>query len=303
VKVDLSQREVIKGVIQCPIWSRFAIRRPLIALGNDVQACQIAFNIVCTYIDTIDLVQDHIAYRVWPLANGWERSKEAAAGSSQNGLVYLKYTFRYRSQFDEPNDDWLDAIEATGDELLKAYSTAEDEAMTTAFGAWGKKRLNRVFDVIGFVYPDYYYPTRKQGKKRKVSTSTTSSVSRSKKVKVLTRRPRRIEMVDVPKLSEVVIPVIEPCRSMPVEASTNPTEEPKLEKTTEQLKALSSSRATEPPKPSSIPAATPRKRRMASVLDAIMESVKHQLLPLPKLLACKLKIQGKLTMPACPHYC
>jgi hypothetical protein len=303
VKVDLSQREVIKGVIQCPIWSRFAIRRPLIALGNDVQACQIAFNIVCTYIDTIDLVQDHIAYRVWPLANGWERSKEAAAGSSQNGLVYLKYTFRYRSQFDEPNDDWLDAIEATGDELLKAYSTAEDEAMTTAFGAWGKKRLNRVFDVIGFVYPDYYYPTRKQGKKRKVSTSTTSSVSRSKKVKVLTRRPRRIEMVDVPKLSEVVIPVIEPCRSMPVEASTNPTEEPKLEKTTEQLKALSSSRATEPPKPSSIPAATPRKRRMASVLDAVMESVKHQLLPLPKLLACKLKIQGKLTMPACPHYC
>jgi hypothetical protein len=39
--------------------------------------------------------------------------KEAAAVSSQNGLVYLKYTFRYRSQFDEPNDDWLDAIEAT----------------------------------------------------------------------------------------------------------------------------------------------------------------------------------------------
>jgi hypothetical protein len=31
----------------------------------------------------------------------------------------------------------------------------EDEAMTTAFGARGKKRLTRVFDVIGFVYPDY----------------------------------------------------------------------------------------------------------------------------------------------------
>jgi hypothetical protein len=90
--------------------------------------------------------------------------KEAVAGSSQNGLVYLKYTFRYRSQFDEPNDDWLDVIEATSDELLGAYSKAEDEAMTTAFGAWGKKRLNRVFDVIGFVYPDYCYRTRNQGK-------------------------------------------------------------------------------------------------------------------------------------------
>jgi hypothetical protein len=46
-------------------------------------------------------VQDHIAYRVWPLAHGWEMPKETAAGSSQNGLVYglvyLKYTFRYRS--------------------------------------------------------------------------------------------------------------------------------------------------------------------------------------------------------------
>jgi hypothetical protein len=105
VKVDLSQREDIKGVIQCHIWSRFGIRRPPTALGNDVQACQSAFNIVCTYIGTRDLVQEHIAYRVWPLANGWEKPKEAAAGSSQNGLVYLKYTFRYRSQFDEPNDE------------------------------------------------------------------------------------------------------------------------------------------------------------------------------------------------------
>jgi hypothetical protein len=43
------------------------------------------------------------------------------------------------SQFDEPNDDWLDAIEATSDELLGAYSKAEDEAMTTAFGAQGKR--------------------------------------------------------------------------------------------------------------------------------------------------------------------
>jgi hypothetical protein len=200
--------------------------------------------------------------------------KEAAACSSQNGSVYLKYIFRYKSQFDEPNDDWLDAIEATSDELLGAYSKAEDEAMTTTFGAQGKKRLNRVFDVIGFVYPDYCYPTRKQGKKRKAATSTTSSVSRSKKVKVLMRRPRRIKTADVPKLNEGVAFVTEPGRSMPVEARTNLTEELKLEKTTEQLKALSPPCATELPKPSSIPATTPRKRRMSSVLDAIMEFVK-----------------------------
>jgi hypothetical protein len=144
-------REDIKGVIQRPIWSRFGIRRPAIVVGNDVQACQTTFDTVCTYIGRRNLVPEHIAYRVWPLAHGWEMPKEVAAGSSQNVLVYLKYTFRYMSQFDEPNDDWLDAIEATSDELLVAYSKDEDEAMTTAFRARGKKRLNRVFDVIRFV--------------------------------------------------------------------------------------------------------------------------------------------------------
>jgi hypothetical protein len=123
-----------------------------------VQMCLMAFNTVCTYIGTRDLVHEHIAYKVWPLVNDWEIPKETAADSIQGGLVYLRYTFQYRSQFDEPNDDWLEAIEATSDELLGAYTKAEDEAMIIAFGARGKKRLNRVFDVIGFVYPDYYFP-------------------------------------------------------------------------------------------------------------------------------------------------
>ena len=93
MKNDLSQRDDVKGIIQRHIWSHFGIKRPLIALGNDVQACQAAFNTVCTYIGTRDLVQEHIAYIVWPLASEWEMPKEAVAGSSQDGLVYLKYTF------------------------------------------------------------------------------------------------------------------------------------------------------------------------------------------------------------------
>jgi hypothetical protein len=135
----------------------FSIRRPATALGNDIEACQRSFNAVCTFNGTRDLVQEHIAYRVWPLVNEWEMPKEAAVGSSQGSLVYLKYTFRYRGEFDEPNDEWLSSIEATSDELLEAYTRAEDDAMTLAFEGRGKKRLNRVFDVIGFIYPDYCY--------------------------------------------------------------------------------------------------------------------------------------------------
>jgi hypothetical protein len=106
--------------------------------------------------------------------------KEAAAGSSQGGLVYLKYTFRYRDQFDEPNDDWLNCVEAISDELLGAYTRAKDDAQTLAFGGRGKKRLNRVFDVIGFIYLDYCYPSRKQGKKRKVAASVISAAPKKR---------------------------------------------------------------------------------------------------------------------------
>jgi hypothetical protein len=74
--------------------------------------------------------------------------------------------------------------------------------MTAAFGARGKKRLNRVFDVIGFVYPDYCFLVQRQGRKRKVAASTSSSALKTKKIKVLTCRPRCIETADVPKLTE-----------------------------------------------------------------------------------------------------
>jgi hypothetical protein len=153
VKNDLTKREDVRGIIQRSIRSCFGIRMPSIASGNEVQACLMAFNTVFTYVGTGDLVQEHISYKVWPLVNDCEMPKETAAGSSEGGLVYLRYTYCYRNRFDEPNDDWLEAVEATSDELLGAYMKAEDEAMTTSFGAHEKRRLNRVFDVIEFFYP------------------------------------------------------------------------------------------------------------------------------------------------------
>jgi hypothetical protein len=95
---------------------------------------------------------------VWPLVESWDMPKETTAEFSENGLVRLKYTFRFSEKFDEPNDDWLKCIEATSDELLGIYSKAKDDALSAAFEGRGKKRLNMVFDAIGFVYLDYHYP-------------------------------------------------------------------------------------------------------------------------------------------------
>jgi hypothetical protein len=148
VKKDLIKREDIKEIIQHPIRSRFGLRRPKVTIESDAEACQKAFSNVCAFIGTRDIILEHIAYRVWPLVESWDMPKETTAESSEGGLVRLKYTFRFREKFDEPNDDWLKCIEATSDELLGTYSKAEDDALSAAFRGRGKKRLNRVFEQL-----------------------------------------------------------------------------------------------------------------------------------------------------------
>jgi hypothetical protein len=134
---------------------------------------------------------------------------------SEGGLVRLKYTFRFGDQFIEPDDDWLKCVENTSDELLGAYSKSEDNALSAAFGSRKKKRLNRVFDAIGFVYPDYRYPPRGQKRKGATSGKTAASAASSepapkrKKLKVFTHRPRYIEPATVPEFDGETSSVIE----------------------------------------------------------------------------------------------
>jgi hypothetical protein len=76
--------------------------------------------------------------------------------------------------------------------------------------------LNRVFDAIGFVYPDYHYPLRGQGKKRKVAALATPAEPKSKKVKVLTHRPRYIEPAVVPGFGEGTSSAAEAKQTAPI---------------------------------------------------------------------------------------
>jgi hypothetical protein len=291
VKNDLKAREDIKEVIMRPIWSRFGLRRPKIEIDETVEACQRAFSTVCSFIGTRYLIQEHIAFRVWPVVDSWEMPKETTTDSSEGGLVRLKYTFRFREKFDEPNDDWLKCIEATSDELLGSYSKAEDNALSATFGGWGKKRLNIVFDAIGFVYPDYRYPLQGQGKKRKTVASTTSVelVPKGKKVKVLIHRPRYIESAVVPEFSAGTSSATEIKETAPtvqsteepavmskmltvelVETKVDKVEEPKIEKIKKMPEILSPPTEATVPKVQMGSAVTPKRRRMANVLDVVL---------------------------------
>jgi hypothetical protein len=129
--------------------------------------------------------------------------------------------------------------------------------------------LNRVFDVIGFVYPDYCHPSRKQGKKRRVVASAISTTPKPKKVKVLTHHPKRIETAEEPRPAEGSS-AVESSHLATAKARVESTEEPKLKIAAEQSKALSSLQETELPKVQKIASVSPKRRRMASVLDAVM---------------------------------
>jgi hypothetical protein len=235
---------------------------------------------------------------------------------------------RNADKFDEPDDDWLKCIEATSDELLGTYSKAEDDALSAAFGGRGKKRLNMVFDVFGFVYPDYSYPLRK-GKKRKIVASAATTVPKGKKMKVLTHRPRYIETVvvlefgertsstaegeqDAPatRSAEGSTVVLKVTTARPTEAKDDSAEEPQVEKTVKMPEILSPPAEAELSKVQKAPAATPKRRRMASMLDAVMEATKA-LTPAPiKKIAEAVKVQAEAevgpsvpieTKPAAPE--
>jgi hypothetical protein len=301
VKNDLKSREDIKEIIMRPILSRFGLRRPKVEIDEAVEACQKAFGTVCFFIGTRDLIQEHIAFRVWPLLDSWEMPKETLTDSGEGELVRLKYTFRYGDKFDEPNDEWLKCVEATSDELLGSYSKAEDNALASSFGGRGKKRLNKVFDAIGFVYPDYCYPLWGRGKKRKVaapakiaaSATSDEPTPKSKKLKVLTHRPCYIEPAVIPEFGGETSSAAGPKEPNPPtqkaeEPATMPkafsaeqdesktgkdkAKEPRIEGT-KMIEILSPSAEITVPKIQKGLAATPKRRRMANVLD-VLESVK-----------------------------
>jgi hypothetical protein len=166
------------------------------------------------------------------------------------------------------------------------YSKAEDTALSVAFGGRKKKRLNRVFDAIGFVYPDYHYPVRGHKRKNTSSAKETTSAAPSeptpkrKRVKVLTHQPRYIELATVPEFAGetssateakelTLLPEIEELAEVP---ATEKIEEPRTEEA-KTLEVLSPSAKIETGKSQKGPTLTLKRKRMVNVLN-VLETIK-----------------------------
>jgi hypothetical protein len=85
---------------------------------------------------------------------------------------------------------------------------------------------------------------------------------------------------------------------MSIEASTGPVKEPESEKAAEQPKVLSPLAVIGLSKPSSTATTTPRKRRMASILDDVLEYMKVPVPASAKASSENLEMQKKQLLQA-----
>jgi hypothetical protein len=202
--------------------------------------------------------------------------------------------------------------------LVGSYSKAEDNALSTAFGNRKKKRLNRVFDAIGFMYPDYRYPLR--GQKRKgaapvkdvASAASGEATQKRKKVKVLTHRPRYTETATVPEFGGETSLATEAKETVLMQKTKEPAAtpkaplaklgEPKVDSVKETevertniLEVTSPSTEVTVPKAQKDLTVTPKRKRMVNVLD-VLETIKtSSSTPKKSVEASKTQIEAKLS--------
>jgi hypothetical protein len=155
--------------VQSPLELIFGETRPPcnMTLEGPTQIALAEFRIIVEHIGTRDLVQEFLAFKVFPTMKEWAMPK--LEGKKKEGeLIRLPYHYKFKKHFKVPCQEWLDTIEVMCNEILRNYSRKEDQLMTAAFGTRPKRRLNRVMDALGFEYPDYERLDKgAEGQKRK----------------------------------------------------------------------------------------------------------------------------------------
>jgi hypothetical protein len=152
VKVDEDEDKLV----QSPLELTFGETRPRCNMirGSPSQIALAEFRVISDHIGTRDLVQEFLAFKVFPTMREWEMPK--LEGEKKKGeLVRLPYYYKFKKHFKKPCQEWLDTIEIMCNDILENYSKKEDQLMTAAFGTRPKRRLNRVLDALNFDYPDY----------------------------------------------------------------------------------------------------------------------------------------------------
>jgi hypothetical protein len=117
-----------------PLSLSFGLTRPLCRMssGSPCQQAVAEFRVVTEQIGTRDLVQEYLANGVFPTLS--ERNMSKLKGEKKkNKLIRLPYHFKFKKQFKEPCQEWLEMIEVMCNKILGNYTKKEDQLMTAAF--------------------------------------------------------------------------------------------------------------------------------------------------------------------------
>jgi hypothetical protein len=152
VKVDEDEDKLVQSPLELS-FGETRLRCNMI-MGSPSQTALAEIRVISDHIGTRDLVQEFLAFKVFPTLREWEMPK--LEGEKKKGeLVRLPYHYKFKKHFKAPCQEWLTTIEIMCNEILGNYSKKEDQLMTAAFGTRPKRRLNRVLDALNFDYPNY----------------------------------------------------------------------------------------------------------------------------------------------------
>jgi hypothetical protein len=208
VKVD----EEKEKLVQSPLELIFGETRPQCNMtpGSPSQIALAEFRVIAEHIGTRDLVQEFLAFRVFPTLKEWDMPK--LKGEKKKGeLIRLPYHYKFKKHFKVPCQEWLDTIEVMCNEILGNYSKKEDQLMTAAFGSHPKRSLNRVMDALDFEYPDYERLDKDaEGQKRKrVASVLNKEATKSMKddeEKLKKKKPKPEPKTDASKKRKSIAP-------------------------------------------------------------------------------------------------
>jgi hypothetical protein len=89
--------------------------------GSQSQIALDEFLVIVEHIGTRDLVQEFLAFRVFPTLKEWDMPK--LKGEKKKGeLIRLPYHYKFKKHFKVPCQEWLDTIEVMCNEVLGNYS-------------------------------------------------------------------------------------------------------------------------------------------------------------------------------------
>jgi hypothetical protein len=118
IKAGEKKREKLKTLVMSPLSLSFGLTRPMCRMssGSPCQQAMAEFRVVTEQIGTRDLVQEYLANGVFPTLSEWNMPK-LKGEKKNNELIRLPYHFKFKKQFKEPCQEWLEMIEAMCNEI------------------------------------------------------------------------------------------------------------------------------------------------------------------------------------------